>query len=217
MIKKLLPFIFLLALQSIVAQEIYLNTGENYTNYHYKDSFGNPNPIMSKDNKSHFEDGKYYEIGYIHHFKTSNLSYIVGLTLNEFNAKYFLPTTTEVYSWKTKYIGIQNLASFSVFKHQNKFNTSIKAGLCLSTLLSGEQNANGTYFDLSDQKDFSGILLQSTVGLSANYKISQSASLTLGYNLSTVVRTSNTSKESLYFTNSQLQFGIQFPLSSNQN
>ncbi|WP_418264671.1 hypothetical protein [Flavobacterium faecale] len=217
MIKKLLICIFFFGFQSIDAQELFLFAGENFTHYHYKDSFGNANPIISKQNKSHFESGKHYDLGYIHHFEKSNLSYIGSITLNEFNAKYFLPTTTEVYFWKTKYIGIQNLASFSLFNSQSKFNTSIKAGISLSSLLSGEQNANGIYYNLTDQKDFSGLLLQSSVGVSANYKITNSASLTLGYNLSTVVKTSKTSNESLHFTNSQLQFGIQFPISPNQN
>ncbi|GIZ09081.1 hypothetical protein [Flavobacterium sp. UMI-01] len=217
MIKKLLIFTLFLVFNTINSQEIYLYTGKNFTNYHYKDANGNSNGIITKTNKSHFEGGSHYEAGYIHHFKNNNLSYIAGITLNEFNATYFLSNSTEVYSWKTKYIGIQNLASFSFFNKRSNFNTSIKAGINLSTILTGEQYANGNYFDLSKNEDFKGILFQSIVGLNANYKISNSASLSIGYNLSTVVKTSKTSKESLYFTNSQLQFGIHFPFPSNQN
>jgi hypothetical protein len=217
MIKKLLLLIVILVIQSVSSQEIYLHTGKNYTNYHYKDANGNANPIISKKNKSHFEAGNHYELGYIHYFKKSNLAYIAGLTLNEFNAKYVLYNTFETYSWKTKYIGIQNFASFSFLKPQSKLNANIKAGISLSTLLTGEQYANGTTYDLSNQDDFSGIVLQSTIGLAVHYKISTSTSLSLGYNLSTVVKTSKTSDESLYFTNNQLQFGIHFPFPSNQN
>lgn len=212
MIKKLLLFIFLYSFQFVSSQEIYLYTGKNFTNYHYKNVLGETSPIIDRKNKSHFEEGHHYEIGYVKHFKKTPLTYIVGLNLNEFNSKYFLPNTSSLYTWKTKYIGIQNLAAYTFFKTKNGFDISIKGGFNVSTLLNAEQSANDIYYDISKNDDFSGIIIQSSIGLSVKYKVSERISLNLGYNLSTVINATENAKSELRFSNNQIEFGINIPL-----
>jgi hypothetical protein len=215
MTKKLLLFICFCTFQFISAQEIYLYTGKNFTSYHYKNAIGESSTILDKKNKSHFEEGHYYEIGYVHHFKNTKITYIGGLTLNEFNTKYFISNTSSLYTWKTKYLGIQNLAAYPFFKTKNGFDASIKGGFIVSALLNAEQSANGIYYDISKNEDFSGIIIQSTIGISIQYKISERASLNLGYNLSTVINASENTMADTRFTNHQIQFGINVPLNQN--
>ena len=78
--QKLLLLISFFTFQFIIAQEIYLNTGKNYTSYHYKNAIGESSSILNRKNISHFNEGNHYEIGYVYHFKNSKISYIVGLS-----------------------------------------------------------------------------------------------------------------------------------------
>ena len=203
--KILLIVLVCFAFQTHRAQEIYFNSGKNYTNYIFSSSANN--------NNSHFElqsgVGNFYEIGYAMPLDFENFNYSFGLCLNEFNA--VGNSLSNSYSWNTDYLGLTNAASYTFFK-TDEFSFSLKAGLGFSSIIYGKQKTNGIYLDLTSQKEFSGIFIQPLIGLQTKYNISNSSYLSLGYNFSKSLNLFNSSDEHLSFNNNQFQFGIHFVL-----
>lgn len=195
-------FILLLSLifQTIRSQEIYFNTGKNYTSYSFN---------YSSNNSSQFKlqsgIGNFYEIGYAMPLDFENLNYSFGLCLNEFNA--VGNSLSNSYAWDTDYLGVTNAVNYTFFKHAN-FDISVKGGFGLSTIIYGKQKMNGIYLDLISQKEFSGIFFQPLIGLQTKYNISNNNYLSFGYNFSKNISTSNNTNEQLSFNNNQFQFGI---------
>jgi hypothetical protein len=86
-------------------------------------------------------------------------------------------------------------------------------GFNTATLLSGSQFINNYYYDLTKNEEFSGVLLQPFIGLSAQYLVSRNFSLYIGYNFSKTFSVFNKAAEKTSFNNNQFQFGLQVSLS----
>ena len=201
--KKLILLVGIIcSLQSVQAQEIYFSTGKNFTNYAYKSS-------SDSSNNLHAGIGSFYEMGYVIPLSYEKLNYAVGLSLNEYNA--IGGDTADTYAWNTEYMGIQNTLFYSFFKNDG-FDVAAKVELGIATLLYGKQEINGTFYDLSSQKEFSGLLLQPGLGFQTKYNISGSGYLSLGYNFSKSFNLSNSTDEKLSFNTHQIQFGIHFAI-----
>ena len=211
--KKIFLILVVLLTQQLTAQEVYLQTGRNYTSYNYKTAEGESIPFFDGKNRSHFYGGSSFEMGYVFTSKErSPLTYIVGLTLNQFNGKYFISGDTDASTWKTNYLGLQGSVSYVFLKLDSGFDFSLKGGLNVARFINGEQYSNKIYYDLSNQVDFKGMVLQPLIGINMQCKVSNICSLSLGYNVSSVVNISSKSEESLGYRNSQLQLGIHIPI-----
>ena len=201
MMKKLiLLFLGLYSIQSMYSQQIYLQTGKNFTQYDYK-SDTNSTPSLQAGS------GDFYEIGYAMNLNNEKLNYAIGFSLNEYNA--IGGNQASSYSWNTQYMGIQNTFSLSFVK-VNGFEGSVSGGLGIATLIYGKQNINGQYLDLSSQKEFSGLLLSPKLGLQANYNVDNDIYLSLGYAYSKSFNLTNNTPEKLSFNTNQIQFGVHF-------
>jgi hypothetical protein len=200
--KLVLIALIVLSFQHIQAQEIYLQTGKNYTQYDYK-SGTDSSPSLQAGS------GNFYEIGYVMTLNNEKLKYAIGLGLNEYNA--IGGNAVSSYSWNTQYLGVQNTFSIAFVKKRG-FEASANGGLGISTLIYGKQNINGEYLDLASQKEFSGIWIAPKLGLTASYKIGNENYLSLGYAYSKSFNLSNSTDEKLSFNNSQIQFGVHFML-----
>lgn len=199
--KKLLLIILIaLSFQHLQAQEIYLQTGKNFTQYDYKSGTDSAPNLQSGS-------GNFYEIGYVMTLNNETLTYAVGLSLNEYNA--IGGDINSSYSWNTQYMGVENTLSIA-FLNTGGFQASANGGLGISTLLYGKQNLNGQYLDLSSQKEFAGIWLAPNLGLTASYNVDNDIYLSLGYSYSKSFNVSNNTDEKLLFNNNQIQFGVHF-------
>ena len=198
--KLLLIALIALSFQHIQAQEIYLQTGKNFTNYNDKSDTSSSPSLQSGS-------GNFYEIGYVMTLNNEKLKYAVGLSLNEYNA--IGGDINSSYSWNTQYLGVQNTFSIAFVKKRG-FEASANVGLGISTLIYGKQNLNGQYLDLSSQKEFSGIWIAPNLGLKASYNVDNDIYLSLGYSYSKSFNLSNSTDEKLSFNNSQIQFGVHF-------
>jgi len=198
--KLLILVMFAFTIFEMQAQEIYLQTGKNFTNYDYK-SDTNAAPGLQAGS------GNFYEIGYVMTLNNEKLKYAVGLGLNEYNA--VGGSLVNSYSWNTQYLGVQNTFSIAFVKKRG-FEASAHGGLGISTLIYGKQNINGQYLDLSSQKEFSGIWIAPKLGLTASYNVDNDIYLSLGYAYSKSFNLSNSTDEKLSFNNSQIQFGVHF-------
>jgi hypothetical protein len=189
-----------LSFQDIHSQEIYLQTGKNFTKYDYK-SGNDSSPSLQSGS------GNFYEIGYIMTLNNEKLKYAIGLSLNEYNA--IGGDINSSYSWDTQYMGIQNTFSIA-FIRKSGFEASANGGLGISTLIYGKQNLNGQYLDLASQKEFSGLWIAPNLGLTASYNVDNDIYLSIGYAYSKSFNVSNSTEEKLSFNNSQIQFGVHF-------
>lgn len=206
MIKNYLLLILLLVSINLFSQEIYFASGKNYTKYIYKDANLQSNPNIQSGT------GNFYEVGLVKPLGVRKVSYELGLSLNDYNA--IGGNSANSYRWDTQYLGIHGGLSYSLLTSKNKpkkdFDILVGTGLNASTLIYGKQEINGLYYDLMNQKEFSGIVLESSVGLAAKYAISSFGSISLGYNFCQSVNITNTSKEKLSFSTNQLELGVYF-------
>lgn len=206
--KLLVLFVILFSVVTLQAQEVYFFTGRNYTKYNYKNSSGAPNPNFQVGS------GSAYEFGYIFPFNYKKLNYSLGLSYNQYNT--IGGDSADTYTWNTEYVGINNSLYYSIFKN-NSFEISAKAGLGLATLGYGKQEINGTFYDLSSQKEFSGLLVEPSLGLQTKYIFTKSVYFSLGYNYLKTTNISNNSPEKLSFTTNQFQFGIHVAINSSSS
>lgn len=198
--KLLLLAWIVFSFQNIQSQEIYLQTGKNYTNYDYKSGTSTSPSLQSGS-------GNFYEIGYSMTLNSEKLKYAIGMNLNEYNA--IGGNAVNSYSWNTQYLGIQNTFSYA-FITTGGLEATVNGGLGLATLIYGKQNINGQFMDLSTQKEFFGIWLAPKLGIQASYNVENDIFLSLGYAYSKSFNMSNSTAEKLAFNNSQIQFGVHF-------
>lgn len=205
MIKNYLFVFFLLATVPLFSQELYFNTGKNFTKYIYKDESLQVNPNIQSGT------GNFYEVGLTKPFLNKKFLYEFGLALNEYNA--VGGNSAGSYHWDTQYLGAHGGLMYSLLYDKTNpkdFDLLIKTGLNASTIIYGKQEINGVYYDLINQKEFSGIVVESSIGFSAKYAIHSFGALSLGYNFCQSINITNTSKEKLSFNTHQLELGIHF-------
>lgn len=208
--KITLVLLFLFTICQGYSQEIYFLTGKNYTNYKVRyNGSETVNPLTKKG------EGDSYEIGLAIPIKVqrldfdNNLNYTVGLTLNQYNAE--AGDLANNYVWKTEYIGVQNALVYSFVK-SNHLDLAVKGGVNVATMLYGNQTINNSRFDLSNQKDFNGILVSPLLGLQAKCNLSEYGYLSLGYNYSRSLSLTNDTNKKVSFLTNQIVFGISFEL-----
>lgn len=137
-----------IAFANSYSQEVYFLTGSNFTKYSFSSEKGSmTTPLQAGTGAS-------YEMGYSRPLKNNRFSHTIGLSLNEYNA--VAGNNANSYSWNTKYLGVNNSINYLVPITSN-FKLDIKAGINLSTIVYGRQEINGTFFDLKDQDEFSGL------------------------------------------------------------
>jgi len=193
------------------AQELYISTGKNSTNFDYKSTNGSDENLDFRSGL-----GNNFEIGYTTTLRNERYVYAIGLSYNEFNAQASVYATN--YSWETKYLGIINKISYNLTNPDANccfgldINVFFNAGLNTATLISGEQFINNFYYDVTNHEDFAGVLLQPFVGFSTQYKVSRNFKLNLGYNFSKSFNVLNDSDETISFNTSQIQLGFQLSL-----
>jgi hypothetical protein len=203
--KKLaLLLIFYWSIQTSFAQEVYFYTGKNFTTYNFKNSTGASNPNLKNGS------GNFYELGYAHPLSNEKITIDIGLALNEYNN--VGGNSSNSYSWNTQYFGIQTRSSYSLLNDSSSFDLLPHFGINIGTIISGKQTINGTYFDLTKEKEFSGLLITPSLGIQAKYNLASAGYISLGYNYSKSLNLSNSTNQKLGFGTSQLQFGIHYAI-----
>jgi outer membrane protein OmpA-like peptidoglycan-associated protein len=192
---------------SIQAQEVYFYSGKNFTTYNFKNSSGNSNLNLMDGS------GSFYEVGYNKKMKQDRFSFSLALTLNEFNN--IGGNTVNNYQWNTNYLGIQTRLYYSYFKGKN-YDLLSTIGLNASTLLNGKQQINGLYYDLTKEKEFTGLLVSPSFGLQFKYNVTNLGYVSLGYNYVKSYNLSNSTNQKLGFTTNQIQFGMHFEIKTNK-
>jgi len=199
--KKLIFLSLLLTIGNIYSQDLNITTGTNFTEYNYTNSSGEENPNLNSSS------GSFFEVSYSVPFNnTNNFKYVLGVTLNQFNATGgdFLNN----YSWNTNYLGIMSGVKYKVTRPGNNIQVDFKGGFNLNKIIDGQQKINGQTFDLTQEKEFSSVGIQPFIGFEAAFFVSNYVGLTAGYSISKNLSVSNGSPEDLSFNNSRIEFGI---------
>lgn len=205
--KKLLFFLLCLLCSAIHAQGVFFKTGKNYTSFSYK----NTSPFTEKIKIN--GTGSSYELGYNLPLKYKDVSWSSSITLNDYNATG--ESRTNNIEYKTSYIGLQNTIDYQFYDSFYLF-ISAQAGLNLSTIVYGKQQINNSTNSLMGNKDFSGILLQPTLGVNAKYYISKTGYLSLGCNLAKSFSL-NPTPDKVSFNTYQILFGGYFELNKDKH
>lgn len=182
------------------AQRAYFSTGTNFSTF----NFSSPT-AMSTSLKS--GTGSNYEMGITKLLKSEHLSYSLGVNLNQYNA--VAGDFVNSYSWNTNYLGLNNSLEYSI-SLIGKFRMMLQGGLNLSTIVYGKQTINGAYFDLTKQKEFSGLNITPYVHLAFTVPIQDLGFMSLGYGINKSFLPMNSTEEKLSITTNQLRFGIHF-------
>lgn len=205
MIKKLLLLTVLISGCLAHSQEVYFLTGTNFTKYNFETRVG----AMATQLQS--GTGSSYEIGFTAPFIGKHFSYSFAATLNAYNAS--AGSTVNTYQWDTRYLGGQGAFIYTC-PLSKSFNVSAKIGANLSSIIYGKQNSNGAIYDITNQKEFSGVFLSTFAGIHSNYKFNDSGYLSFGYGYSNGVNISNSSSEKLSFKTNQILFGIHYKINN---
>lgn len=202
--KKLLILIVIMcSQQSVHSQEVYFSAGKNFTTYDYKNSSGASNPNLKSGT------GNFFELGYIKPLNNEKFAYSVGLALNEYNN--VAGNSVNSYTWNTQYLGAQGGFTYSILD-RGDFDILPKFGLNMGTIISGKQTINGTYYDLTKEKEFSGLLITPSLGVQVKYNLSASGFISLGYSYCKGFNLSNSTDQKLSFNTNQLQFGVHYAI-----
>ena len=202
MIKKYLLLTLFFSGCYVQAQEVFLTAGQNFTKYDYKNSSGVSNPNLRSG------DGSFYQLGMAYNLGSEELNYAVSLVYNQLNA--VGGSSTSNYAWNTNYLGIQNELNYVLYQDYDSFKVKTKLGCATSTIIKGEQYINNVVYDISNQEEFKGILLQPNIGINFQYSLDRDIEFTVGYEFSKAFNVSNNSPEKLSFTNNQIHLGVHF-------
>ena len=206
MIKNLFVLIVLLSMfQNSFSQEVYFSTGKNFTTYDFKNSTGATNPNLKSGT------GNFFELGYSAKTRNERIAYSLGFALNEYNN--VGGNSTYIYSWDSQYFGFQSRVSYSLLERSD-FDIGPNFGFNVGTIINGEQGINGIYYDLTKEKEFSGLLVTPSIGIQIKYNLSENGFISFGYNYCKGFNLSNSTDQKLAFNTNQLQFGVHYFLSS---
>jgi hypothetical protein len=202
--KKLTILIVIMcSLQSVHSQEVYFSAGKNFTTYDYKNSSGASNTNLKSGT------GNFFELGYIKPLQNEKFAYSIGLALNEYNN--VGGNSVNSYTWNTQYLGAQGGFTYSILD-RGDFDILPKFGLNMGAIISGKQTINGTYYDLTKEKEFSGLLLTPSLGFQVKYNLSSDGFISLGYSYCKGFNLSNSTDQKLSFNTNQLQFGVHYTI-----
>lgn len=201
MMKNYLLFAILITNFQLFSQEAFFLAGSNITKYTYKSSGSGMSSQLQNGT------GSSYEMGYSSPFSNKKIAYDISVTLNDYNA--LASSSSNSYTWDTKYIGVQNALSYN-FQVSNNFQLKTNGGLNLSTIIYGKQTVNGVVYNLINQDEFSGIVFTTFVGIHARYKLNDIGYLSFGYSYSKSLNPFYVSTEKLSFSTNQILFGIHF-------
>ena len=192
--KKYILFGFMLIATSLSAQNVFFETGMNFTSYAYADNDGNSNDNIEPGTGVYVRAGL-GSIGY-----RSSFSY--GISLNQLNATG--GNGFDLYDWKVTHLGA--FAQWNrYFNDDETFGFS--AAFEFSTMVSGKQVLGESSYKLSEYDEFKGLWVSPRFGLNYQVVSTNSVLLALGYNFQIGLNITGGATEKLSFNTHQ--FGVK--------
>lgn len=209
--KSIFYFLVLFGMCLVQAQTkegVFFNLGKNFSSFSYKNRSAYTEKLTINGIGDAYEIGYSLPLKYKSYKIFKDFRYSGSVTLNDYNA--IADWSSSHLEWKTTYLGLQNTVDYQ-FYDAFHFFLSAKAGLNVSTLLSGKQIVNTSVYNLVQQNEFSGLVLQPLVGVYAKYYLSKNGYLSVGCNLSKSIKLGNNS-DKVSINTTQILFGGYFDL-----
>jgi len=195
--KKLILFIAILSASYLYAQDVFLESGMNFTTYDYKSPEGKTTDNIQSGNGLFIRAGL-GSIGFI-----SKFTY--GVELNNYNATG--GNGFDKYDWDVTHLGM--FAQWTnYFWDDDSF--SFNVAFDLSSMIYGKQTLGSQTFNLSEYDEFKGIWGGTRGGFGYQVFSTKNTFLELGYSIKVCVNFSGGSDESLNFTIHQI--GVKLKL-----
>ena len=189
--KKLILFIAILSASCLYAQDVFLESGMNFTTYNYKSPGSKTTDNIQSGNGLFFRAGL-GSIGY-----RSKLSY--GIALNKYNATG--GNGFDKYDWDVTHIG--GFAQWTnYFGDDDSF--SFNVAFDLSSMIDGKQTLGSQTFKLSEYDEFKGIWGGPRGGFGYQVISKNSTFIEVGYAIQISLNFSGSSGESLNYTTHQV-------------
>jgi opacity protein-like surface antigen len=211
--------LFLCLAFTVSGQELYVNIGDNISNYTYENSIGEQsmNSISGK--------GSSYGLGVTFPIikPDSTFTYGVGVAFNEFNAQAIeLNASATEYFYSelmTSYLGLHQELNYHFHSPFKNFVLRLNASVNLNTLISGREirNLKGVQpqfllnDNLAENPLYAGIFIEPGVGAGFQYSLDHNICFSLDYTYSRNYKL-KTIEEKFTFKNHRLRVQIKFPL-----
>lgn len=191
--KKYILFGFMLIATSLSAQNVFFETGMNFTSYSYTNNGGNSNDNIEPGTGVYIRGG----LGSI----GNKSSYSFGISLNQLNATG--GNGFDLYDWRVTHLGA--FAQWNSYFNRDK-TFGFSAAFETSTMVSGTQVLGERSYKLSEYDEFKGIWVNPRFGLNYQVISTRSVLLELGYNFQIGYKLvgSETATEKLSFNTHQL-------------
>jgi len=210
-------FIFSIALISLNAQSIFVESGKSISGFDFENSQQEPLENLYKKTKT------YISIGYEHEFrKIKNLSIQLGLTHNSYGANGSDGVFNNYFEWDVDYLGLQSMFKI-ILVDRSDWDIFIRLGASAEFFLKGNQTINNQVLNLKGVEEFDNTPIFIRSGLGASYRISTNTKLYISYNYgqsfelndnsnSSSGANQQQSKEALKILNNQFGIGLIFHL-----
>ncbi len=212
-------FTTLCILLNVNAQEIYFNSGKNYTKYYYSKIVDNPDYLINNSNRIS-DVGNSYGVGVLFNRENASVVYGVGISYNEYNITYAISDSNIKYSWQTKYLGIENHINISLLETDDRswcdcsggqFKIDARLGINAAAYIYGYENASNINVNLTNSSDYRKIIIQPYIGINMSYPLSGISALNLGYIIS-IANVARDQGNSFNLINNNIYVGINIKL-----
>ena len=165
--KILLFTLIFFGVNSLMSQQIYLETGKTISSFEYRNS--NYETLDNLQSSNH----TYVNIGYRRPFYYDKGVFInINASYNGYGAIGSDRSFDNYFEWDLSYLGVNVLFDFELFTPGN-FIFIAKAGASMEFLVQGSQTINNQVYNLSGEDDFDNPLYFLKGGLGIQYKVSE--------------------------------------------
>jgi chemotaxis protein MotB len=164
--KLLLCAAFLISTNSLISQELYLESGKTIVSFDYYNELG-----VTLDN-IHASSHTFLTVGFRKNLWTEHLYYNANASFNGYGAIGSDRAFDNYFEWDLNYLGIGFGLDYQFYRPGN-FSFYIKAFASVEFLIQGTQTLNNQVYNLYREKDFDGAMFNLRPGLGVQYKISE--------------------------------------------
>jgi chemotaxis protein MotB len=164
--KLLLCAAFLISTNSLISQELYLESGKTIASFDYYNELG-----VTLDN-IHASSHTFLTVGFRKNLWTEHLYYNANASFNGYGAIGSDKAFDNYFEWDLNYLGIGFGLDYQFYRPGN-FSFYIKASASVEFLIQGTQTLNNQVYNLYREKDFDGAMFNLRPGLGVQYKISE--------------------------------------------
>lgn len=204
--KKNTLFVLMLLMATIgSAQQLYLEAGKIISSFDYKNSQGN-----ELDNL-HSTVHSYMSIGYQNQLLAEKLYGTIGINYAGYGAIGSDDVVGNIMEWDVSYVGLSVGLSYDLFLIK-KAAFYVNGAMSAAFLVRGTQRLNNQVFDLKNNEDFEGALINFSGGAGMSHPISENLSFYLQNIFGKSLNTSSGNEE-LKIKSNTISFGLLINIS----